>query len=69
MTKNANIVNTRFHKSIIKSRQAMTYEEAQLKIDDDRQNDSLAISLRGLNSLAKILKKRRMENGYTAKAE
>lgn len=63
MTKKAEIVNTKFHKSVIKSRKAMTYEEAQLKIDDKSQNDSLAVSLRNLNNLAKILKKRRMKKG------
>jgi len=63
MTKQAEIISTRFCKSIIRSRQAMTYEEAQIKIDDLTQHDSLAKSLRGLNSLAKILKKRRIDNG------
>lgn len=42
----------------------MTYEEAQLLIDDKSQNDALTVSLRGLNNLAKKLKKRRLENGY-----
>lgn len=60
----ANIINTRYCKSVIKSRRAMTYEEAQLLIDDKSQNDALAVSLRGLNNLAKKLKKRRLENGY-----
>lgn len=59
----ASIVNTRFCKSIICSRQAMTYEEAQLKIDDATQHDAIAMSLRGLNQLAKKLKKKRLENG------
>lgn len=59
----ANIVKTDFFKSIIKSRAAMTYEEAQIKIDDKTQNDALAISLRHLNTLAKKLKKRRLDNG------
>ncbi|KAK6620523.1 exosome catalytic subunit dis3 [Polyplax serrata] len=63
MSEDAKIISTKFHKSIIKSKQAMTYEEAQLKIDDKRQTDNLALSLRWLNSLAKILKKRRLENG------
>ena len=44
----------------------MTYEEAQIKIDDATQQDSLSKSLRGLNSLAKILKKKRIDNGYVA---
>ncbi|XP_012223376.1 exosome complex exonuclease RRP44 [Linepithema humile] len=59
----ANIVGTRFCKSIICSRQAMTYEEAQLKIDDATQQDSITLSLRGLNQLAKKLKARRFKNG------
>jgi exosome complex exonuclease DIS3/RRP44 len=42
----------------------MTYEEAQMKIDDLTLQDNLSKSLRVLNSLAKILKKRRIENGY-----
>ncbi|XP_011864697.1 PREDICTED: exosome complex exonuclease RRP44 [Vollenhovia emeryi] len=59
----ANIINTRFCKSLICSRQAMTYEEAQLKIDDATQQDAIALSLRGLNQLAKKLKQKRLENG------
>ncbi|CAG9864161.1 unnamed protein product [Phyllotreta striolata] len=63
MDANANILNTRFHKSIIKSKASFTYEEAQMTIDDKSKNDPIAMSLRGLNKLAKILKKRRLENG------
>ncbi|XP_011146134.1 exosome complex exonuclease RRP44 [Harpegnathos saltator] len=59
----ANIISTRFCKSIIRSRQAMTYEEAQLKIDDATQHDAITVSLRGLNKLAKKFKKRRIQNG------
>lgn len=63
MDHNANILKTKFHKSIIKSKRAMTYEEAQITIDDKNETGSLAQSLRNLNKLAKILKRRRMENG------
>lgn len=63
MDQNANILNTRFHKSIIQSKRAMTYEEAQVMIDDKSKNDALANGLRGLNRLAKILKSRRLEKG------
>lgn len=42
----------------------MTYEMAQIIIDDASQNNAIAQSLRNLNKLAKILKKRRMDNGY-----
>lgn len=41
----------------------MTYEEAQIKIDDQNQQDALAQSLRGLNNLAKKLKAQRLTNG------
>ncbi|GLG96173.1 Exosome complex exonuclease RRP44 [Gryllus bimaculatus] len=63
MTREARIVATRFHKSIIRSRAALTYEQAQLRIDDPAQKDAIATSLRELNRLAKILKRRRIENG------
>ncbi|KAL3284855.1 hypothetical protein HHI36_018994 [Cryptolaemus montrouzieri] len=63
MDQDANILNTRFHKSIIQSKRAMTYEEAQITIDDKSINDDLAFGLRGLNRLAKILKSRRLEKG------
>ncbi|XP_023023832.2 exosome complex exonuclease RRP44-like protein Dis3 [Leptinotarsa decemlineata] len=63
MDMKANILNTRFHKSIIRSKAAMTYEEAQIIIDDKSKTDSIAESLRYLNMLAKILKKRRLEKG------
>ncbi|XP_034662010.1 LOW QUALITY PROTEIN: exosome complex exonuclease RRP44 [Drosophila subobscura] len=61
--KEANVINKRFHKSVIKSKRAMTYEEAQVLIDDATQQNEIAKSLRQLNRLAKILKKRRMDNG------
>lgn len=63
MDKNANIIKTKFHKSVIESKAALTYEEAQLIIDDKNKNDDIAQSLRKLNTLAKILKRRRTENG------
>ncbi|XP_035905748.1 exosome complex exonuclease RRP44 [Anopheles stephensi] len=59
----ANIKHTKYHKSVIKSKNALTYEEAQIIIDDKTQTNEVATSLRMLNGLAKILKKRRTENG------
>lgn len=41
----------------------MTYEEAQIAIDDKRRDDEIALSLRILNMLAKKLKKKRLDNG------
>ncbi|CAK1598616.1 unnamed protein product [Parnassius mnemosyne] len=60
---NANVISTKFHKSVIKSRSAMTYEEAQLIIDDRSRQDEIASSLRVLNALAKKLKRKRLDNG------
>ena len=63
MTKEAEIVSTKFHKSIIKSRAAMTYEMAQNKIDDPEDNEAVTLGLRRLLSLSRILKRRRTEKG------
>ncbi|XP_047503136.1 exosome complex exonuclease RRP44 [Pieris napi] len=60
---NANVLNTKFHKSVIKSRAAMTYEQAQIAIDDGSRRDEVAASLRTLNALAKKLKQKRLDNG------
>ena len=48
---------------LISLQAAFTYEEAQLRIDDDSMQDNVTLGLRGLNRLAKILKKKRMDNG------
>ncbi|XP_058054105.1 exosome complex exonuclease RRP44 [Anopheles bellator] len=59
----AQVQQVKFHKSVIKSKEALTYEQAQLIIDDRTQTNEVAVSLRLLNQLAKILKRRRTENG------
>lgn len=59
----ANIVNVKFMKSIIKSRQAFSYEQAQLRIDDPNQNDDLTNSMRILLKLSKKLKQKRLDAG------
>ncbi|KAK7901150.1 hypothetical protein WMY93_017919 [Mugilogobius chulae] len=63
MNHNAEILKTRFTKSIINSKASLTYAEAQMRIDDTTMNDDITKSLRGLNKLAKILKRRRIDNG------
>ncbi|KAM9454993.1 exosome complex exonuclease RRP44 [Clarias gariepinus] len=63
MNHNAEIINTRFTKSVINSKASLTYAEAQMRIDDSNMNDDITKSLRGLNKLAKILKGRRIEKG------
>ncbi|KAL0912834.1 hypothetical protein M5K25_016243 [Dendrobium thyrsiflorum] len=63
MTPNAEIISTRYTKSIIKSCAALSYVEAQARMDDSRMIDPLTTDLRNLNSLAKIMRQRRIERG------
>jgi len=63
MNANAEIVNVDFTKSIIKSKFSFTYEEAQNRIDDELMQDDVTKGIRTLNNFAKLLKKRRLENG------
>ncbi|XP_069746671.1 exosome complex exonuclease RRP44 [Narcine bancroftii] len=63
MTQNAEILHTMFTKSVINSKASLTYAEAQMRIDDENMNDEVTKGLRRLNKLAKILKKKRIDNG------
>jgi exosome complex exonuclease DIS3/RRP44 len=63
MTATAEIISAQFFKSVIRSRAALTYAEAQMRIDDPNLSDDVTQSLRHLNGLAKILKKKRINNG------
>lgn len=53
----------RFTKSVIKSRAALTYAEAQTRIDDERLTDEVSTGLRQLNQIARILRRRRTDDG------
>ena len=59
----AEIVNVRFAKSVIASKEAFTYEAAQKRKDDKSLNDPLTNSIRLLNQLAIKLKEGRMKAG------
>ncbi|KAK5968788.1 DIS3 exosome endoribonuclease and 3'-5' exoribonuclease [Trichostrongylus colubriformis] len=63
MTSDAEILDTKYHKSLICSKAALTYEKAQEFIDDLNLNDDVTIGLRGLMKLSKVLNKRRTANG------
>ncbi|XP_053603816.1 exosome complex exonuclease RRP44 [Plodia interpunctella] len=63
MDENANVLATKFHKSVIKSAAAMTYAEAQLAIDDSSREDAVARALRSLRALARALRRRRAARG------
>ncbi|KJZ76643.1 Exosome complex exonuclease dis3 [Hirsutella minnesotensis 3608] len=60
---NADIVSVRFTKSVIKSREAFSYQQAQLRIDDKSQQDELTNGMRTLLMLSKKLKQKRMDAG------
>lgn len=59
----ADILDVKFTKSIINSKSSLEYVQAQSMIDDRTNNSFIHKSLRGLNELAKKLKKKRMERG------
>lgn len=60
MTADADIVSSTFTKSVIRSREAFSYEKAQLRIDDKSQTDDLTKGMRILLKLSKKLKQKRM---------
>lgn len=59
----ASIVSVRFTKSVIASKAAFTYEEAQRRKDDPTLSDDITVGVRLLNDLAIKLRKARMEAG------
>ncbi|KAH9977460.1 hypothetical protein BJV77DRAFT_1052505, partial [Russula vinacea] len=63
LTPDAKIVDVRFTKSVIASKCAFTYEEAQIRKDDPHRQDDLTNSIRLLNTLAQRLKAGRMAAG------
>ncbi|CAA0838150.1 ribonuclease II family protein [Striga hermonthica] len=63
MTPEAEIISTRYTKAIIKSCAALSYVEAQARMDDSRLMDPLTTDLRNLNALAKIMRQKRIERG------
>lgn len=63
VTPDADIVDVKFTKSVIKSREAFSYEQAQLRIDDESQQDELTVGMRALMMLSKKLNKKRMDAG------
>jgi exosome complex exonuclease DIS3/RRP44 len=62
MDKDAKILETKFYKGIIQSKAAMTYAEAQAKLNS-KDTDEITQSLKRLSFLAQVLKKQRLENG------
>ncbi|KAK2999539.1 hypothetical protein RJ639_023329, partial [Escallonia herrerae] len=63
MTPEAEIISTRYTKSVIKSSAALSYVEAQARMDDSRMTDQVTKDLRNMNKLAKIMRQRRIDRG------
>ncbi|RFU36020.1 Acting on ester bonds protein, partial [Scytalidium lignicola] len=63
ITPDADIVNSTFTKSVIKSKEAFSYEKAQIRVDDASQQDELTLGMRTLLMLSKKLNKKRMDAG------
>lgn len=61
--KTAEVLAVRFHKSVIASKAAFTYEEAQIRKDDKSKTDDITVSVRLLNDMAIKLKAKRMAAG------
>ncbi|KAF2461078.1 ribonuclease R [Lineolata rhizophorae] len=63
VTPDADIVTADFTKSVIRSREAFSYEQAQTRINDQSQQDELTAGLRALLMLSKKLRQKRMDAG------
>ncbi|CAD6443306.1 c891b10f-38ec-4d24-a5f9-ff7a4d6a4a8f [Sclerotinia trifoliorum] len=63
ITPDAEIVNAEYTKSVIKSREAFSYEDAQKRVDDASQQDELTTNIRTLLTLSKKFKQKRMDAG------
>jgi exosome complex exonuclease DIS3/RRP44 len=63
ITPDADIVKSEFTKSVIKSREAFSYEQAQIRVDDPSQQDDLTNAIRTLMTLSKRFKQKRMDAG------
>ncbi|KAG9199812.1 exosome catalytic subunit dis3 [Epicoccum nigrum] len=63
VNENADIIKSEFTKSVIRSREAFSYEQAQLRIDDASQQDDLTNGMRTLLMLSQKLKQKRMDAG------
>ncbi|KAK2773951.1 exosome catalytic subunit dis3 [Emmonsiellopsis sp. PD_33] len=63
MTPSAEVVSSKSMKSVIFSREAFSYEQAQLRIDDKSKTDELTESMRTLLKLSKLLRQKRMDAG------
>ena len=63
ITPDADVVSASFTKSVILSKEAFSYEQAQLRIDDRSMKDELTKGMRTLLMLSQKLRQKRMDAG------
>lgn len=63
VTPDAEVVSSDFTKSVILSKEAFSYEQAQMRIDDQSKTDDLSQGMRTLLKLSKNLRQKRMDAG------
>lgn len=63
MDLDANIYDVQFCKSVIRSVASLTYDQAQIMLDNPCSNDAVNQSVNMLNRMAKVLRGKRIENG------
>jgi len=63
VSKEGDVLSSKFSKSVIRSREAFSYEAAQKRIDDKSAQDELTKGMRVLLELSRRFKQRRMDAG------
>ncbi|ORY48228.1 RNB-domain-containing protein [Rhizoclosmatium globosum] len=63
MTPDAQVIDCKYSKSVIRSRASLTYDAAQARLDDPTLTDPVSMGIKMLNKIAKKLRAQRMANG------
>ena len=63
MTEEGDVVNTQYHRAVIRSVASFTYQQAQDRIDTPHPSDPITVACQRLNRIAKRLKARRIAAG------
>ncbi|RKO83334.1 hypothetical protein BDK51DRAFT_5378, partial [Blyttiomyces helicus] len=63
ITPDADIIDCKYTKSVIRSKASFTYDEAQARLDDPTKKDPVSLGIKALDALAKKLRAKRIKNG------
>ena len=61
--KTLEVINVKFAKTVIRSKASLTYQKAHEIMHDKNDKSELATSIRNLNTIARHIRKKRMDNG------